>query len=657
MDWFLVCGLGSLGQHCVVALAEFGVKVNAIELIIPPSWEIETLPELLDDLIVGDCLQDKTLIQAQILQCRAALIVTSNERVNIETALAIRQLNPDTRLVVRSAQSNLNELLSQQLGNFIAFDPTELPIAAFTLAALGTDILGYFTLDDQIFRVCHREIESGDRWLRRSIYELESHQRKILAHNRFDPVEDLTLEPPDSEVYLSVGDRLVYLETAAESYSPVNSLHSQPQRERKRRNSLHFKFNWKTLVNFFLNLNFRQQVRQLAIVYTIVLLILLFSGTILFYWRYPDIEPLSAFLSTAILLLGGYGDLFGEIEAVTPFPWWLKLFSLGLTLIGTAFVGVLYALLTEALLSSRFNLANKPLKIPHENHVIIFGMGRVGQKIASWLTRWQQPLVGITSNTDFFQQAATKIPLICGNLIQSLSLAHLERARSVVIVTDNDVYNLEAALMTRRIYPHLNLVVRTAGLRLRQHLHQLLPDARILDIHTLSAAAFAGAAFGENIISLFRWEKQTILVTEYQIEVEDTLHDLKLSDVAYGYGVVPVLYQKPSQASIVFPIEELILKSGDRLVVLATIAGLKSIELGELDLTLKNVRVRIESVVTPDAYFEGANLIYRIAGCDLSIARQTMAELPQTLPCLLYRDCAHRLVRELRKALVIARIL
>ncbi|WP_036476826.1 hypothetical protein [Myxosarcina sp. GI1] len=96
------------------------------------------------------------------------------------------------------------------------------------------------------------------------------------------------------------------------------------------------------------------------------------------------------------------------------------------------------------------------------------------------------------------------------------------------------------------------------------------------------------------------------------------------------------------------------LTESDRLIVLATIAGLKRIERGELDFTLKNVRVRIESVVTPDAYFEGANLIYRIAGCDLSVARQTMAQLPQTLPCLLYRDRAHRLVRELRKALVIA---
>ena len=31
LDQFLVCGLGSLGQHCVITLKEFGVKVSGIE--------------------------------------------------------------------------------------------------------------------------------------------------------------------------------------------------------------------------------------------------------------------------------------------------------------------------------------------------------------------------------------------------------------------------------------------------------------------------------------------------------------------------------------------------------------------------------------------------------------------------------------------------
>ena len=43
LDRFLVCGLGSLGQHCVIALREFGVQVIAIEkqITIEADWEID----------------------------------------------------------------------------------------------------------------------------------------------------------------------------------------------------------------------------------------------------------------------------------------------------------------------------------------------------------------------------------------------------------------------------------------------------------------------------------------------------------------------------------------------------------------------------------------------------------------------------------------
>ena len=64
LDQFLVCGLGSLGQHCVVALKEFGIKVTAIALTAPTTWEISQIPDLLDQLIIGDCREQKILEQA-----------------------------------------------------------------------------------------------------------------------------------------------------------------------------------------------------------------------------------------------------------------------------------------------------------------------------------------------------------------------------------------------------------------------------------------------------------------------------------------------------------------------------------------------------------------------------------------------------------------
>ena len=45
-DLFLVCGLKSLGQHCVAILKDYNVKVCAIDHIQPEYWEVPELPKI-----------------------------------------------------------------------------------------------------------------------------------------------------------------------------------------------------------------------------------------------------------------------------------------------------------------------------------------------------------------------------------------------------------------------------------------------------------------------------------------------------------------------------------------------------------------------------------------------------------------------------------
>ncbi|MGB5633877.1 MAG: NAD-binding protein [Waterburya sp.] len=661
LDYFIICGLGSLGQHCVVSLNEFDVKIIAIEQQMPIAWEIESLKDLLEDVIIGDCRHNDILHRAKIQRCRAALIVTTDDLVNVETAIAIRQLNPATRLVVRSDKANLNQLLSRQLDNYIAFEPTELSMAAFTLAALGTEILGFFDLDGQIWQVYQQQITIEDRWCDRSILSLENNYRKILAHSHDNAISELNLGTWNAGGVIRVGDTVIYLQIANDldaCLSRPRSWKSKASRTRKWLKVLTSP--GKLIFNFFTQLNFRQQIRRVALINAIIILSLLIVGTVLFRWYYPEITTLSAFLATAILLLGGYGDLFAELEDITLIPWWIRLFSLILTLVGTVFVGVIYALLTQALLSSRFEFVKQPPPIPQKDHVVIVGMGKTGQKVKALLAKFQQQMVGVTFNPSFegqSGQSASDIPLVTGNLEAALTTANLSQAKSIVIVTDDEILNLETALIAKAIAPQLNLVLKTSGIRISRHLKTLLPTASIVGVYAVAAAAFAGAAFGENILNIFRLRDNTILVTEYRIEAEDTLHRLLLADVAYGYGVVPIIYQQPNRASVPLPLDELPLKVGDRLVVLATIDGLRRIEQGLLNIEAKQWQIRIERALTTDAIFDGANAIARITGCDLTLARETMNNLPQTLPVLLYQHQAHRLVKELKKTLVVSHLL
>ena len=382
LDYFIICGLGSLGQHCVVSLTEFGVKIVAIEQQMPLAWEIESFQDLLEDVIIGDCRHNDILHRAKIQRCRAALIVTTDDRVNVETAIAIRQLNPATRLVVRSDKANLNQLLSRQLGNYASFEPTELSTAAFVLAALGTEILGFFELDGQIWQVYQRQITIEDRWRDCSILSLENNYRKILAHTHENTISELHLGSWNAGDSIRVGDTVIYLEIANDFDSCLSRPRSwEPKASGTRKWFKVLTSPGKQIFSFFSQLNFRQQIRRVALVNAIIIIILLIIGTVLFRWYYPEITTLSAFLATAILLLGGYGDLFAELEDISFIPWWMRLFSLVLTIVGTVFVGVIYALLTEALLSSRFEFVKQPPPIPQQDHVVIVGMGKTGQKL------------------------------------------------------------------------------------------------------------------------------------------------------------------------------------------------------------------------------------------------------------------------------------
>lgn len=663
-DQFLVCGLGGMGQHCVVALKAYGVEVSAIELVHPGQWEISNLPNLLEHLIIGDCRDSTLLNQLNIQQFRCVLIVTSNERINAETALIVRKLSPHSRLVVRSSKENLNQLLGQLLGNLVAYEPTQLPAFAFALAALGTEVLGFFNLDDYRIQIIQRQLSPGDPWCNRpSLQDLNSRSRRLICHLPRGSSQPLKVHAWEPNIRPSAGDTIIYVEVLERSFSQFSQTATKPTATvssvtRILRDTFQ-NLSWPSVrqqIFQYWRQSEQQPLRRVALFCGLLVFVLSMVGTLLFHHYYPETTYLSAFYGAAILLLGGYADIFGEFEPVTDIPWWLQLFALGLTLAGTALVGVLYALLTQALLGARFQLTRRRPPIPQNNHLIVIGLGRVGQRVAALLQEFKQAIVGVTANSQFDLNFLPSIPLIISNYADALGKVNLPTARSVVVVTDDEILNLEIALMVRNVNPNCHVVIRTMEQSLSESLTQLLPHTRALCAYEVAAEAFAGSAFGENILNLFRMENETILVTEYQIEAGDTLNGLLLSEAAYGYGVVPILHQSPNQLPRFIPSDDILLSVGDRMVVLATTAGLRAVERG-INIAPKTTKVRIENARTPDAAFEGANAIVRISGYQLSQARNLMNRLPATLPIPLYKHQAHRLVRELRKSQVFAHIL
>lgn len=675
-DQILVCGLGSLGQHCVANLKTFGVIVNAIELAPPTRWEILDLPDLIDHLVIGDCRQPDILDAARVHHCRAVLIVTTNERVNLEAALSARVLNPKIRLVVRSEKQNLNGLLEQQLKNFIAFEPTQLAAPAFALEALGDEMIGFFKVDRYQFHVVKRTMHSKHHWCEaRKIHEINTRDRQVLRYLKANHQSLDTEDParflehpysPSTQFYtwrpdatIHSGDVIVTVEAELEDtvavVSPYGPRHHQRPWQSVKHALIHWrKWNLATAIADFWRSSYDHQIRRVALLCGITVVGLCLTGSVLMALTGVAPTLADAFYVTVVLLLGGYGDLFSDFTVAIPIPWWLRFFSLCLTLAGTAFIGVLYALLTEKLLTLKFEFLAKRPPVPDKGHVVVIWLGRVGRRIVQLLHDLKQPVVGITSQT-IDSDVLPQMPLITGRISDALESAHLETAKSIVAVSDDEIQNLELGLMAYRVNPHSRLIIRTYDQLFTDKVAQLFPDAQVLCASALSAEAFAGAAFGENVIGLFRLYHQTVLVTQYDIEAEDTLHDLLLAEIAYGYGVVPIWHQAEGRMPRVMPSNDIKLHPGDRLVVLSTIRGLRRIEQG--DLAPKQWHVQIIQAKAPDAVFEGGAEIARVTGCDIGQARTVMNQLPGVLPQRLYLHQALRLVRRLSRVRVEAELL
>jgi Trk K+ transport system NAD-binding subunit len=659
MDKFLVCGLGSLGQHCVSILKQFGVQVSGIDLEPRRYWDVDGLPDLVEELIVGDCREPALLEKCGIQGFRSILLVTDDERVNIEAAFVARLKNPRIRLVIRSAQKNLNELLSQQLENFAAFEPTEISSTTFALAALGDEMRGSFYLNGRLVQVLERDIKKNDPFLSRSVGDINKHH-PVLAHGAKSDTGGRAFYQWQAERRIVEGDHLLFLNVVDRPKGlRTGPRSSETEREpspganvswRDRLSgwketvsrTLHSLFSARSLSPFWQNRLWRLVGFCLSLV-----VILLSIGSVLFYLYGPGLNPIDAVYAAVTLMLGGYFDLLGnEFKFDLPIPWWLRLFGLLQTLTGTVLIGALYALITSHILATSFNFTKRP-RFPDRGHIIVIGWGRIGQRVTGILTELRRPFLVITKDDP---QAPPHMPILTGvdDTGAALSRVSVKGAKAIVAVTNEEMINLELGLTARRINPSCRLVIRTYHHRFGSYVRSLFPYAQVLSSSVFSAEAFAAAAFGENVLNLFIQNGRTILVTQYTVEAEDTLNGRLLAEVAFGYQAVPILLaQMRSQKTIWMPSHHIRLGTGDELTVLATIDTLRRIERGER--TPPTWELAIHRVSSPWAKTEGMMVIARTTGCTPGESRRLLDNLPGRFPGRLYRQQAEPLLHKLRK--------
>ncbi len=105
------------------------------------------------------------------------------------------------------------------------------------------------------------------------------------------------------------------------------------------------------------------------------------------------------------------------------------------------------------------------------------------------------------------------IPLVVGDLSDGLTnKVNLATAKSIVVVTEDEMINTQIGLMAQEENPHSVLIIRTSDSCFSDDIQALLQKAKVLCVYALAAEVFVAAAFGEKILDLIRLNDQTILV-------------------------------------------------------------------------------------------------------------------------------------------------
>lgn len=678
-DRFIICGLGNLGQQCVINLKKFDydpfeVHITAIDQRNIRNWEVDDLPTyLITPPLLGDCRREEILKAAGIEGARAVLIVTSNESTNVECAIAVRRLNPNIQIIMRSSRHSLNALLARQLGKFVALDATELPAMTFALAGLDEDVVSVFNIGHYRFKVTERIMSAHDpQFDQQRVQDLHKGNLRLLDFNPVEtPSQPMGWATTASSIFhrwqpylrISPGDRIAYIE--------VNS-GSKTQKQRSQ-NPLATAAYW---LEEFRHGNWQQRLRNwrksseesLGRVVAIALLtavVLWIIGTLLLKLNYtqppggpPELSWVKAISLGAILLLGGYGDVFGGFTQPAT-PAWVQMVCLTIALISILVVLGVLGLVAERLLNSRFDFLQKRPRIPRKDHVVVVGLGRVGKKVATLLADLNQPLVALDTQPNA-TEIPLQVPLLTGSILKELPMANLTAAKSVIAVTNDQMLNLEVALFAseKNLNSTFSPVVRTRSQSFSDNLTAMMPQAQTFCAYALSAEAFAGAAFGENILGLFRLGGQNILIAEYLITPGDTLSGKQLAQVAYGYGVVPILREtydtEGNRCTVLMPTDEQYLQAGDRLFLLSSINGLRRIERGARTQPRRWRLVADTAAydrIAPEVLNDAALLLTKLSDCEEVRARQFVEQLPATMDIDLYDYQAARLVQAMQKRL------
>jgi Trk K+ transport system NAD-binding subunit len=160
-------------------------------------------------VVIADATQTATLRTVGLARAAAVAVLTSDELVNIETGLAVRdelgERCKDVPVVLRVFDPALAETVETSLGFAYVRSASALAAPWFVGAALGLDVLGTFYVERVPFLMARLSVAANGGLDGLAMQELSARTR-VVAISRADAPNTLE-HPPRSETRFRAGDR------------------------------------------------------------------------------------------------------------------------------------------------------------------------------------------------------------------------------------------------------------------------------------------------------------------------------------------------------------------------------------------------------------------------------------------------------------------
>ncbi|HKE67307.1 MAG TPA: NAD-binding protein [Micromonosporaceae bacterium] len=546
--------------------------------------------------------------QANLTATDAVALVTADDVGNVFAALQAQETCPGVRLVLRVFNSTLSQRLGGLFDNAQLLSDVEIAVPAFVAACLGTTEPIEVTVGSTVARVTSRaELADGDRvWCGLAV-TTGSGGLRILPDDgdAADLVLASTVAPDDTftaplrEIAARISGarrrRIVPRSIGAAVRATLRGvglirpgIPTSPGDPRADAvEDVGGAQRWNAATRAIPAL--RSASRRLVGIVRAVPAQLL-PGRVSRGVRVALVTMFGVIVVGAIayvVLDGGHGawsslyvmllTTVGEANPDDTLPVALQILQTVVTFTGVALIPVASAAIVQASVPvvTRDHVAVR-------NHVVVVGLGNVGTRVLRTLHERGYPVVAIDHVDHPYGAQYVRerhIPFIVGDESRESTLrrANVAHAAALVVLTSDDVVNLEYALQGRELRPTLRVVLRLFDGDFADRVNEVFNVTISRSVSYLAASNFAAAMVGREVIGTIPIRRRVLLVADVPVLAGSSLagRDIASLDREDKSRVVAVV--DGSGQETVCPPADRTLAPGERLVVVATRAGLSDI--------------------------------------------------------------------------------